>query len=167
MLRPLRPRPLIHRKMGTAMRGQRPALASLLAWVAMLALLLGTLPLLPHGQAGMAVQMPLEERGGEAPLQEEAPAKLRRCAAAPVKAAEKAHPPLLLASQWLRTELELVPATPAMPGVRRVHLTAAADNTAAIALYTALGFVEYGREPESLCVNGEMIDEVLMSCLLR
>ena len=48
--------------MGTAMRGQRPALASLLAWVAMLALLLGTLPLLPHGQAGMAVQMPLEER---------------------------------------------------------------------------------------------------------
>ena len=53
--------------MGTAMRGQRPALASLLAWVAMLALLLGTLPLLPHGQAGMAVQMPLEERGGEAP----------------------------------------------------------------------------------------------------
>ena len=29
--------------------------------------------------------------------------------------------------------------------------------------YTALGFVEYGREPESLCVNGELIDEVLMS----
>ncbi|HDS1454717.1 TPA: hypothetical protein QEK63_003406, partial [Stenotrophomonas maltophilia] len=104
--------------MGTAMRGQRPALASLLAWVAMLALLLGTLPLLPHGQAGMAVQMPLEERGGEGALQEEAPAKLRRCAAAPVKSAEKARPPLLLASQWLRTELELIPATPAMPGVR-------------------------------------------------
>ncbi|HEL4113284.1 TPA: hypothetical protein UM343_003454 [Stenotrophomonas maltophilia] len=103
--------------MGAAMRGQRPALASLLAWVAMLALLLGTLPLLPHGQAGMAVQMPLEERGGEGP-QEEAPAKLRRCAAAPVKSAEKARPPLLLASQWLRTELDLVPATPAMPGVR-------------------------------------------------
>lgn len=53
--------------MGTAMRGQRPALASLLAWVAMLALLLGTLPLLPQAHAGMAVQMPLEERGGEAP----------------------------------------------------------------------------------------------------
>lgn len=67
--------------MGTAMRGQRPALASLLAWVAMLALLLGTLPLLPHGQAGMAVQMPLEERGGEAP-----PCRKRHrpsCAAAP------------------------------------------------------------------------------------
>ncbi|EMF60178.1 Hypothetical protein EPM1_2670 [Stenotrophomonas maltophilia EPM1] len=109
------------------MRGQRPALASLLAWVAMLALLLGTLPLLPHGQAGMAVQMPLEERGGEA-LQEEAPAKLRRCAAAPVKSAEKARPPLLLASQWLRTELELVPATPAMPGVRPDWPLAAPDT---------------------------------------
>ncbi|HDS1622790.1 hypothetical protein [Stenotrophomonas maltophilia] len=113
--------------MGTAMRGQRPALASLLAWVAMLALLLSTLPLLPHGQAGMAVQMPLEERGGEA-LQEEAPAKLRRCAAAPVKSAEKARPPLLLASQWLRTELELVPATPAMPGVRPDWPLAAPDT---------------------------------------
>ncbi len=78
--------------MGTAMRGQRPALASLLAWVAMLALLLGTLPLLPQAQAGMAMQMPLEERGGESPLQEEAPAKLRRCASTPVKAAEQAHP---------------------------------------------------------------------------
>ena len=90
LLRPLRPRPLIHRKMGTAMRGQRPALASLLAWVAMLALLLGTLPLLPHPATAMTLQMPLEERGGEGPLQEEAPAKLRRCASAPVKAAEKA-----------------------------------------------------------------------------
>ncbi|MGN6579180.1 MAG: GNAT family N-acetyltransferase [Bordetella sp.] len=54
-----------------------------------------------------------------------------------------------------------------MPGVRRVHLTAAADNAAAIALYTTLGFVQYGREPESLCVGGELIDEVLMSCVLR
>ena len=122
--------------MGTAMRGQRPALASLLAWVAMLALLLGALPLLPQAQAGMAVQMPLEERGGQGTLLEEAPAKLRRCAAAPVKSAEKARTPLLLASQWLRTELELVPATPAMPGVRRLaagrsgHALAAAPGAA-------------------------------------
>lgn len=114
--------------MGTAMRGQRPALASLLAWVAMLALLLGALPLLPQAQAGMAVQMPLEERGGQGTLLEEAPAKLRRCAAAPVKSAEKARPPLLLASQWLRTELELVPATPAMPGVRPDWPLAAPDT---------------------------------------
>ncbi|WP_414493578.1 hypothetical protein [Stenotrophomonas maltophilia] len=114
--------------MGTAMRGQRPALASLLAWVAMLALLLGTLPLLPHPATATTVQMPLEERGGEGPLQEEAPAKLRRCASTPVKAAEKARPPLLLASQWLRTELELVPATPAMPGVRPDWPLAAPDT---------------------------------------
>ncbi|HDS1511122.1 hypothetical protein I5U67_12340 [Stenotrophomonas maltophilia] len=113
--------------MGTAMRGQRPALASLLAWVAMLALLLGTLPLLPHTTAAVTLQVPLEERGGESPLQEEAPAKVRRCASAPVKSAEKAHPPLLLASQWLRTELELVPATPAMPGVRPDWPLAAPD----------------------------------------
>ncbi|KIS39754.1 hypothetical protein WJ66_00214, partial [Stenotrophomonas maltophilia WJ66] len=73
------------------MRGQRPALASLLAWVAMLALLLGTLPLLPHPATAATVQVPLEERGGEGPLQEEAPAKLRRCASTPVKAAEKAR----------------------------------------------------------------------------
>ncbi|MDA5339369.1 hypothetical protein LRM36_13185 [Stenotrophomonas maltophilia] len=114
--------------MGTAMRGQRRALASLLAWVAMLALLLGALPLLPQAQAGMAVQMPLEERGGQGTLLEEAPAKLRRCAAAPVKSAEKARTPLLLASQWLRTELELVPATPAMPGVRPDWPLAAPDT---------------------------------------
>ncbi len=107
--------------MGTAMRGQRPALASLLAWVAMLVLLLGTLPLLPQAHASapvQALQVPLEERGGEAPLQEEAPAKLRRATSAPVKSSDKARPPMLLASQWLRTELELVPATPATPGVR-------------------------------------------------
>ncbi|HBG89823.1 MAG TPA: hypothetical protein DDX20_06620, partial [Stenotrophomonas sp.] len=63
------------------MRGHRPALASLLAWVAMLALLLGPLPLLPHGQADAAVQawqQPVEGRGGEVPVEEDAPAKLRR-----------------------------------------------------------------------------------------
>ncbi len=80
-------------------------------------LLLGTLPLLPHEQAGMAVQMPLEERGGEAPLQEEAPAKLRRCAAAPVKSAEKAPRRWCWPASGCAPS-ELVPATPAMPGVR-------------------------------------------------
>jgi len=117
--------------MGTAMRGQRPALASLLAWVAMLVLLLGTLPLLPQAHASapvQALQVPLEERGGEAPLQEEGPAKLRRTTSAPVKSAEKAHPPLLLASHWLRTELELVPATPATSGVRLDWPLAAPDT---------------------------------------
>ncbi|MGF6418708.1 hypothetical protein ABH900_002191 [Stenotrophomonas sp. AN71] len=109
------------------MRGQRPALASLLAWVAMLALLLGTLPLLPHPATAMTVQVPLEERGGEGPLQEEAPAKLRRSSSAPVKVTERARPPLL-ASQWLRTELDLVPTAPAMAGMRPDWPLAAPDT---------------------------------------
>ncbi|MBJ7515033.1 MAG: hypothetical protein JHC82_01885 [Stenotrophomonas sp.] len=71
------------------MRGQRPALASLLAWVAMLALLLGSLPLLapsadPHApSAVLQAPLPVEERGGgELPLHEQAPAKLRRASLA-------------------------------------------------------------------------------------
>ncbi|WP_342450408.1 hypothetical protein [Stenotrophomonas sp. CFBP 13724] len=74
-----------HHQLGAAMRGQRPALASLLAWVAMLALLLGSLPLLtlstdPHApSAVLQAPLPLEERGGgELSLHEQAPAKLRR-----------------------------------------------------------------------------------------
>lgn len=112
------------------MRGRRPALAGLLAWVAMLALLLGALPLLPvaHAGATQALQQPLEERGGETPLQEEAPAKLRRCATRTVKATQPAASPLLLASQWLRSELDLVPTTPARPGVRPDWPLAAPDT---------------------------------------
>ncbi|MEG0184043.1 MAG: hypothetical protein RR704_11385, partial [Stenotrophomonas sp.] len=113
------------------MRGRRPALASLLAWVAMLVLLMGTLPLLPMAHAGaaaQALQQPLEERGGEAPLQEEAPAKLRRCASAPARPADAPAPPLLLASQWLQTELKLLPATPVSPGVRTDWPLAAPDT---------------------------------------
>jgi hypothetical protein len=117
--------------MGTAMRGQRPALASLLAWAAMLALLLGALPLLPLAHAGgaaQALQVPLEKHGGDGPVQEEAPAKLRRCACTPTRPSGTPVPPLLLVSQWLRTELELVPATPAMPGVRPDWPLAAPDT---------------------------------------
>ncbi|MEX0181852.1 MULTISPECIES: hypothetical protein [unclassified Stenotrophomonas] len=111
------------------MRGRRPALASLLAWVAMLTLLLGTLPLLPgaHAAATQALQQPLEERGGEGPLQEEAPAKLRRCASAPAKSTDKPAPPLLLASHWLRTELDLVPSASA-PSSARSHWPLAAPD---------------------------------------
>lgn len=118
------------------MRGRRPALASLLAWVAMLTLLLGTLPLLlgtlpllpgAHAAATQALQQPLEERGGEGPLQEEAPAKLRRCASAPAKSTDKPAPPLLLASHWLRTELDLVPSASA-PSNARSHWPLAAPD---------------------------------------
>jgi len=112
------------------MRGRRPALASLLAWVAMLALLLGTLPLLPaaHAAPPQALQQPLEDRGGEAPLQEEAPAKLRRSSCTPTPASAKPAAPLLLASQWLHSELNLVPTAPASTGVRPGWPLAAPDT---------------------------------------
>ncbi|WP_303638220.1 hypothetical protein [Stenotrophomonas tuberculopleuritidis] len=111
------------------MRGRRPALASLLAWVAMLGLLLGTLPLLPMAHTGsiQAVQPPLEERGGERPVHEEAPAKLRRCASTPCKAPHAPPPPLLLASHWLRSELDLIPTAPAPCGARPDWPLAAPD----------------------------------------
>jgi hypothetical protein len=68
------------------MRGQRPALATVLAWLALLSMLLGTLPLLEQrlpGTAALVLQQPAEERpGGENRLQEEAPAKPRRMTSA-------------------------------------------------------------------------------------
>ncbi|XVL67335.1 hypothetical protein PWP89_15745 [Stenotrophomonas rhizophila] len=68
------------------MRGQRPALATVLAWLALLSMLLGALPLLEQrlpGTASLVLQQPAEERpGGENRLQEEAPAKPRRTASA-------------------------------------------------------------------------------------
>jgi len=68
------------------MRGQRPALATVLAWLALLSMLLGALPLLEQrlpGTAALVLQVPAEERpGGDHRLQEEAPAKPRRMASA-------------------------------------------------------------------------------------
>jgi hypothetical protein len=71
-----------HRSFAPAIRGQRPALATVLAWLALLSMLLGSLPLVePHlpGAAALVLQLPAEERqGGEQRLQEEVPAKPRR-----------------------------------------------------------------------------------------
>jgi RimJ/RimL family protein N-acetyltransferase len=50
-----------------------------------------------------------------------------------------------------------------MEGLRRVNLTVNANNSAAFALYRSLGFVEYGRMPESLFVGGLFHDEILMT----
>ncbi|PTT60277.1 hypothetical protein DBR34_13140, partial [Stenotrophomonas sp. HMWF003] len=80
------------------MRGQRPALASVLAWLALLAMLFTGLPVLEHavpGSTAVVLQMPVEERparGGETAPQEDAPAKLRRVASA--RAANTPLPPL-------------------------------------------------------------------------
>ncbi len=65
------------------MRGQRPALSSLLAWIVVLVVLMGSLAVLaPAAGAGTGTalpQLPLEERGGgEGSQHELAPAKLRR-----------------------------------------------------------------------------------------
>lgn len=68
------------------MRGQRPALATVLAWLTVLVLVLGSLPMLGQASAlslGTAPQAPLEEGGGEGRLAEPAPAKLRRQAPIP------------------------------------------------------------------------------------
>lgn len=80
------------------MRGQRPALSSLLAWIAVLALLMGSLavlaPTMGPGTATALPQLPLEERGGgEDSLHEEAPAKLRR-ATVQAQRTDDAAPPL-------------------------------------------------------------------------
>ena len=50
-----------------------------------------------------------------------------------------------------------------MRGIRQVQLSVTANNLAATALYLSLGFTEYGREREALCVNGELYDEALMA----
>jgi len=80
------------------MRGQRPALASVLAWLALVAMLLTGLPVLEHAvpsSSAIVLQMPVEERpagGGETAAQEDAPAKLRRVASA--RASSTPLPPL-------------------------------------------------------------------------
>jgi ribosomal protein S18 acetylase RimI-like enzyme len=54
-----------------------------------------------------------------------------------------------------------------MDGVRQVTLAVTASNTAAVALYTALGFRTFGHEPGALLVDGVLYDELQMVRLLR
>lgn len=46
--------------------------------------------------------------------------------------------------------------------VEKLQLSVASQNEAALRLYTAAGFVEYGREVKALKQNGRYFDEVLM-----
>lgn len=127
-----------HRSFAPAVRGQRPALASVLAWLALLAILFTGLPVLEHavpGSTAVVLQMPVEERpagGGETAPQEDAPAKLRRVASA--RAANTPLPPLpepvdalgaLMATlialpPQVSPSVDSAPATPlpAAPGLR-------------------------------------------------
>jgi len=119
------------------MRGQRPALATVLAWLALLSMLLGSLPLVePHlpGTAALVLQLPAEERqGGEHRLQEEVPAKPWRMvgaqpAATPPRVPQPPLPESLDALMATLDELppQVVPAIdsapatplPAAPGLR-------------------------------------------------
>lgn len=48
-------------------------------------------------------------------------------------------------------------------GVHRVNLQVYVPNEAAIALYSAIGFVEYGIESGAVCLDGRYIDGVHMT----
>ena len=52
-------------------------------------------------------------------------------------------------------------------GVRQVNLGVNTKNTAAVALYGKLGFVQYGLERGFLLVAGELHDEYQMVCVVR
>ncbi|WP_342739205.1 GNAT family N-acetyltransferase [Bradyrhizobium sp. B117] len=47
--------------------------------------------------------------------------------------------------------------------VEQLQLAVVSENAAAIRLYTAAGFVEYGREVDALKVDGRYFDEILMA----
>ena len=51
--------------------------------------------------------------------------------------------------------------------VEEVRLAVVASNTAAVRLYTRLGFHPYGLEPRALRVGGQYHDELLMALRLR
>jgi RimJ/RimL family protein N-acetyltransferase len=49
--------------------------------------------------------------------------------------------------------------------LHRLHLEVLASNTAAIASYRTIGFVEEGRRREYAWVNGQYVDDVIMALL--
>lgn len=49
------------------------------------------------------------------------------------------------------------------PGVRRVNLQVYVPNEPALALYRAIGFEEYGRAPNAVCLDGSCYNGVHMT----
>ncbi len=49
------------------------------------------------------------------------------------------------------------------PGVEQINLSVATANVAAVQLYESFDFVAYGIEPRALKIDGEYVDETLMS----
>ena len=52
-------------------------------------------------------------------------------------------------------------------GARRVNLQVFVPNPEAVQLYLSMGFIEYGRELEAICLDGMYYDGVHMSLLRR
>jgi ribosomal protein S18 acetylase RimI-like enzyme len=50
----------------------------------------------------------------------------------------------------------------AVPGLEQLHLAVVSSNTTARALYDALGFVVYGRDPRTLKIGEQYFDEDMM-----
>lgn len=61
---------------------------------------------------------------------------------------------------------ELIEEARRLPGVAKLNLTVAADNAAAVHLYSSEGFVEYSREPDAFRVEGDSVTELSMSLSL-
>lgn len=62
--------------------------------------------------------------------------------------------------------MALVAHARTVPGVESLTLAVTATQPAAHALYRALGFTEWGREPAALVVEGEYIDEHYLALVL-
>jgi len=126
------------------MRGQRPALASVLAWLGLLAMLFTALPVLDRalpGSAALVLQLPVEERrgGGETTPQEDVPAKPRRVASVRPANAPTPLPPALpdALDRLLATLIALPP-----------QVTASVDSAPAIPLPAPPGLrVQRGQAP--------------------
>src|SRR5471030_16263 len=50
-----------------------------------------------------------------------------------------------------------------LDGVQRMTISVTAGNVEAVGLYESLGFIEFGREPDSMNVDGRFYDEIMMS----
>jgi ribosomal protein S18 acetylase RimI-like enzyme len=61
-----------------------------------------------------------------------------------------------------RLVTEALAVLEAMDGVRQVTLAVTSGNAAAMALYVSLGFTPFGREPDSLLIDGVMYEDTHM-----
>jgi ribosomal protein S18 acetylase RimI-like enzyme len=62
--------------------------------------------------------------------------------------------------------MEALAQAAAMPGVRQVNLSVNAANAPAMALYRAMGFEPFGTERGFMMLDGELLDETHMACVL-